>query len=136
MLSLLHHRPFHCEAALNFSKALLVVHNMKIVFTYTAQLGISWRLGWGPKEKCMKQFTNHGWSYAQLTQIVQNDSSPCHIAEKREKLQSHDICGCFGGCKCAFWLDGGYSSEGMDSAVSIPAHSIGNNLTLFLRSFM
>ena len=42
----------------------------------------------------MKQFTNHGWSYAQLTQIFQNDSSPCRIAEKREKLQSHDICGC------------------------------------------
>jgi hypothetical protein len=74
--------PSTARQDLSFSKALLVVHSMKTVFTYTAQLGISWRLGWGQRE--MKQFINHGWSYAQLTRIFQNDSSLCHIVEKRE----------------------------------------------------
>jgi hypothetical protein len=83
----------------------------------------------------MKQFTNHGWSYAQLTQIFQNDSSPCYIAEKEKSCSRMTFVDVWWLQVC-FWLDGGYSSEGMDGAVSISAHSIGNNLTLILSSFM
>jgi len=94
--------PSTARENLNWSKALVVVHSMKMLLYMPLSFGWAWDWAKG-KQKCMMQFTNHGWPNAQWAQIFQNGFNPGHIEEKNnnKRMLWQNICS----CKCTFCFD-------------------------------